>query len=208
MQSSLPQQSSGRSRRPRDRRHPREGGDPGARSTRRDVPSGPSFCPCFCSITSQAGSRPGGRVTSFVSPKEVTKRRRPHCPRPLRACGATGQPPVLAPGGEALKLGPAGLRQSRFLIRPPLRSSARPQGIGGQHGLRPCPCGLGVGALSLLLRAARWHAHISWIPAFAGMTEFTSVASFPRRRESRPRPSKAIARRSSEASRFSIRSMP
>ena len=87
--------------------------------------------------------------------------------------------------------------------RPPLRSSARPQGLWGQHGLWPCPCCLGVGALSFLLSAMRWHAHISWVPAFAGMTDrkriadvaaipaLASHASFPRRRESSPQQSAA-----------------
>jgi len=41
----------------------------------------------------EPGVRPGGRVTFFVSPKKVTKERRPHCLRPLRF--APGQPAVL-----------------------------------------------------------------------------------------------------------------
>ena len=35
---------------------------------------------------------------------------------PCVPVGTQGQPPVLASGGEALELGPAGLRQSRFLL--------------------------------------------------------------------------------------------
>ena len=49
----------------------------------------PFLCPWFCSISWQAGSRPGGRVTFFASPKKVTQERRPRCLRPLCACRHT-----------------------------------------------------------------------------------------------------------------------
>ena len=70
-----------------------------------------------------AGSRPGGRLTFLVSPRKVSKRRRPRCLRPsasLRAtCGAR-----VSRGLAEL----ASLKQLRALIRETLRSSAQPEG--------------------------------------------------------------------------------
>jgi len=40
-------------------------------------------------LSPEAGTRPGGRVTFFVSPKKVTKERRPHCARPFASLRAT-----------------------------------------------------------------------------------------------------------------------
>jgi hypothetical protein len=71
----------------------------------------------------------------------------------LRAtCGATlrcGQPAVLAASGVSLELAPAALRQSRALIRWPLRSSAHPEGtVAAQQpygpSLRSAPKGAGA----------------------------------------------------------------
>ena len=70
------------------------------------------------------------RVPFFrVAERKEPKKGRPHCLRPLRF--APGQPAVLGFGGVSLEL--AALRQSRALIRQTLRSSAHPEGHGGQN---------------------------------------------------------------------------
>jgi hypothetical protein len=76
---------------------------------------------------------PGMRVTFFWSPKESHQRKGDptRCVPSLRC----GQPAVLASSGVSLEL--ASLRQSRALIRWPLRSSAHPEGnpgLGHPHG--------------------------------------------------------------------------
>src|SRR5215210_8125777 len=66
----------------------------------------------------EPGCRPGGRVTFFVSPKKVTKERRPHCARPFASLRATC--------GARFSRGPrklASLKQRAALIREKLRSS-------------------------------------------------------------------------------------
>ena len=80
---------------------------------------------------------PGGGLTFFCFAKRKSaKKRRPHCLRPLRF--ATGQPAVLAAGGVSLEL--ASLRQSRALIRQPLRSSAHTEGTRvNKAAAQPCP---------------------------------------------------------------------
>ena len=83
----------------------------------------------------ECGSResPGVRGTFLCFAKEkYPKERRPHCLRPLRF--ATGQPAVLRFGGVSLNSRRcASLRHTRALIRQTLRSSAHPEGHGGQN---------------------------------------------------------------------------
>jgi len=73
------------------------------------------------------------RVTfSCLAKRKSPKRKRPHCLRPLRF--ATGQPAVLGFGGVSLNSRRcASLRHTRALIRQTLRSSAHPEGHGGQN---------------------------------------------------------------------------
>ena len=70
------------------------------------------------------GLAPAGDSLSFASPKESKPRKSDPtgCVPSLRC----GQPAVLASSGVSLKL--ASLKQSRALIRWPLRSSAHPEG--------------------------------------------------------------------------------
>ena len=87
---------------------------------------------CLCQGR-EPGSAPGGAVTFFrFAERKSPKKGRPHCLRPLRF--ATGQPAVLASSGVSLEL--ASLRQSRALIRWPLRSSAHTEGMGSQTAIR------------------------------------------------------------------------
>ena len=69
---------------------------------------------------------PAGDLLSFASPKESKQRKGDPtvCVPALRS----GQPAVLAASGVSLEL--ASLRQSRALIRWPLRSSAHSEGMG------------------------------------------------------------------------------
>ena len=75
------------------------------------------------------GCAPGGAPSFLVSPRKEGKRRRPRCLRPRRA--APGQPAVLGAGGVSLELAPAALRQSRALIRHPLRAAGATRRGGG-----------------------------------------------------------------------------
>ncbi len=71
------------------------------------------------------------RRSSFLSRKKVTKERPPYCPCPCAALRATCD----ARAGRGLaQLAPAVLKQTRALIRPPLRFSARPQGLRHPYG--------------------------------------------------------------------------
>ena len=80
------------------------------------------------------GCAPGGAPSFLVSPRKEGKRKRPRCLRPRRA--APGQPAVLGAGGVSLELAPAALKQSRALVRHPLRSSAQPEGGEAHTGHR------------------------------------------------------------------------
>ena len=78
----------------------------------------------------------GGRVcarrrSNFLSRKKVTKERPPYCPCPCASLRATCD----ARAGRGLaQLAPAVLKQTRALIRPTLRFSARPQGLKHPSG--------------------------------------------------------------------------
>ncbi|PNG59015.1 hypothetical protein CHC07_00740 [Variovorax sp. B4] len=88
------------------------------------------------------GFRPGGRVTFFVSPKKVTKERRPHCARPSAALRATC--------GARSRRGPrklASLKHARPFFRLKLRSSARAEGIWNGPLLRSATNGLAARGL-------------------------------------------------------------
>ena len=78
---------------------------------------------CLCRVRGP-GLAPAGDSLSFASPKESKPRKSDPtgCVPSLRC----GQPAVLASSGVSLEL--ASLRQSRALIRWPLRSSAHPEG--------------------------------------------------------------------------------
>lgn len=86
---------------------------------------------------------PGRRLE--LGARALGARRRAVCPVPADVTGPSGFPALLASGGLSLKL--ASLRQSRALIRLPLRCSAVPQPRGQQHAR----CGHGVGAAVELL---------------------------------------------------------
>ena len=100
------------------------------------------------------------RRSNFLSlrRKKVTKERATPLSASLRF--ATGQPAVLASSGVSLEL--ASLRQSRALIRWPLRSSAHPEGNPkpdihtGHRFARPTPPGRKRCALRKLGRAKQW----------------------------------------------------
>jgi hypothetical protein len=62
--------------------------------------------------------------------------------------GTQGQPAVLGLRGEVLKLAPAGLKQSHFLIPASLRSSAHTQGLGPRRAIAT----LGAERLAALCR--------------------------------------------------------
>ena len=126
------------------------------------------------------------RRSNLLSRKKVTKERPPYCPCPFAALRATCD----ARAGRGLaQLAPAVLKQTRALIRPPLRFSARPQGLRHPYGplLRsawgkassshsgasffprpsaakarvvPSPCGCACGGV-LAGWHARWCAHAS-----------------------------------------------
>ena len=90
----------------------------------------------------EPGIRPGGRVTFFVSPKKVTKERRPHCACPsasLRAtCGArvAGPPQNSLRSLRSLRSDSCGESDdehacpSAGVWPATLRSSARAEGVG------------------------------------------------------------------------------
>jgi len=79
------------------------------------------------------GVRPAAQWLSFASPKESPQRKgAPTGCVPALRCG---QPAVLASSGVSLEL--AALRQSRALIRWPLRSSAQPEGNPSKHPFGP-----------------------------------------------------------------------
>ncbi|MDR6539599.1 hypothetical protein J2739_005398 [Variovorax soli] len=85
----------------------------------------------------EPGCRPGGRVTFFVSPKKVTKERRPHWACPCASLRATC--------GARFRRGPrklASLKHARPLIRLKLRSSARAEGRWVGPSLRSAANGL------------------------------------------------------------------
>ena len=85
---------------------------------------------CAWGATAGRGVRPAAQWLSFASPKESHQRKGdPTRCVPTRPCGRVGQPAVLASSGVSLEL--AALRQSRALIRWPLRSSAHPEGNPG-----------------------------------------------------------------------------
>ena len=102
--------------------------------------------PCIAIDSSpEPGIRPGGRVTFFVSPKKVTKERRPHCACPsasLRAtCGArvAGPPQNSLRSLRSLRSNSCGESDhehacpSAGVWPATLRSSARAEGSGTGH---------------------------------------------------------------------------
>ncbi|PNG51721.1 hypothetical protein WDL1CHR_02410 [Variovorax sp. WDL1] len=101
------------------------------------------------------GFRPGGRVTFFVSPKKVTKERRPHCARPSASLRATC--------GARSRRGPrklASLKHARPFIRLKLRSSARAEGIWDGPSLRSATNGLAARGLEQVHAYARIAVHV------------------------------------------------
>ena len=87
----------------------------------------------FAQGGSRVSPRPA-RYLFFASPKKSTQKKGDPAVRDpvLR----TGQPAVLAPGRVSLNSRYA-LKQTRALIRPPLRFSARPQGLWTTESHQP-----------------------------------------------------------------------
>ena len=131
-----------------------------------------SYCfDSFWCAHGEGGGRdfaPAADSLSFTSPKESKPRKSDptDCVPSLRC----GQPAVLAPSGVSLEL--ASLRQSRALIRWPLRSSAPPEGNPktrqhtGHCFARPTPLGRKRHALRRLDRAKQWPAGCLAAPPF------------------------------------------
>ena len=85
--------------------------------------------PCALRSASKPGLAPAGELLFFVSPKKPNEKKDdPMVWVPPLRCG---QPAVLGPAGVELEL--AALRQSLALIHFRLRSSAQPDGWGGEE---------------------------------------------------------------------------